>query len=160
MYLKNLIITFLIFCSFIIITPSTFAEDKIFKIDIKTYLSNIRQEFIELSKTKEKDELPLYIDKFHIEMNVVVKLEGEGKVKFYVVDVGGKIGKALTQKLSFDAYLDSKPGTGVLTYAAPHVPWTQLAGLPPYARVDLPIIQEILDRLKKIEEQLKIIPEP
>ena len=156
MYLKNLIIVFLIFCSFIIITPSTFAAEKTLKLDIKTYLNNIRQEFKELSESKEKDELPLYIEKVHIELYVAYKWEAGGKVKFYVIDAGGKIGGERTQKLSFDVHFSDEPGGRLQVYRDPRAGW-EYTGMPPdvMMAMDASFFQEILDRLKKIEEKLK-----
>lgn len=122
-YLKILSASIMIL-SFIVFLPYASAEDEVLGIDIKTYLNNIRKQFIELRKTKEKDELPMFIEKIHVELNVIAKIEGEGGVKFYVLSVGGKFSKELTQKLSFDVYLGGKPGTGTLVYMPPqYVPF-------------------------------------
>ena len=94
--------------------PLVYADDKEPGIDIATYINNVRKEFIKLSKSKEKEELPLYIEKIHIEMSVVVKLEAEGGVKFYVIDVGGKYDQSVTQKLSFDVHLGGKNKKGLI----------------------------------------------
>ena len=163
MYLNNFIITFLIFCSFIIITPSTFAKEKSPQLDIKTYLNNIRQEFIELSKTEGKGELPLYIEKIHIEMNVGFSVEGEAGVKVYVLDLRGKVAKDLTQKLSFDVYLGGRPGrVGLLTSAGPRAGWGYTGGAPDVmmAMDASSFLQKILDRLENLEDQLKKMPKP
>ena len=52
----------------------SYASEDDLGVDLTTYLNNIRKQFIELRKSKEKDELPMYVEKIHIELYVIPKL--------------------------------------------------------------------------------------
>lgn len=70
-------------------------------IELAEYIEKLREQFIKLSETGKKDQLPLYISPIEIELSVVVAKEGTAGVKFYVVDAGGTFANSVTQKLRF-----------------------------------------------------------
>ena len=79
------------------------------KITIQTYVASLRDQFAEMKNARKEGDIPIWISPIEVELSTVTKLEGDGKVSFWVVEIGGKYSDATTQKLKFTISAN-KPG--------------------------------------------------